>query len=193
MGIFTKKSRESRESREVSPGPTAVSIDPIDGNKSASATDDAVPNDSEQESSSQDNAVPTEDAQAGVREVEGVTLSWSKKSLVAVFIKYVTFTVTSIYLLARLLDLLMYWKSSQHMAVILCQRFSVRHSVQLAPVRDERLRVAFSPKCHLRGCRMHVGSDVHSSVENTRRLWPCRGIPAHERLRYTRPYYHGGQ
>lgn len=31
---------------------------------------------------------PTEDAQKGVKEVEAVTLTWSKPTLIAVFIKY---------------------------------------------------------------------------------------------------------
>lgn len=83
MGVFTKKSRE------VSRGPTADSTSPED-NKMPLATDDAVPNDSD-ESASQPDALPTEHAQAGVQEVEGVTLTWSKKSLIAVFIKYVAF------------------------------------------------------------------------------------------------------
>lgn len=33
---------------------------------------------------------PHEDAQAGVQEVEAVTLSWSKRSLILVFAKYVS-------------------------------------------------------------------------------------------------------
>lgn len=36
-----------------------------------------------------DPELPTEDAQRGVQQVEAVTLTWSKKSLVAVFILYV--------------------------------------------------------------------------------------------------------
>jgi hypothetical protein len=83
MGVFTKKSRE------VSHGSAANSMGPVDENKTAHATDDAVPNDSEGESSSQEDTVPTQDAQTGVQEVEGMTLSWSKKSLIAVFAKYV--------------------------------------------------------------------------------------------------------
>jgi hypothetical protein len=33
--------------------------------------------------------LPSEELQRGVKDVEAVTLSWSKKTLVAVFIKYV--------------------------------------------------------------------------------------------------------
>ncbi|KAB5563533.1 major facilitator superfamily domain-containing protein [Coniochaeta sp. 2T2.1] len=53
-------------------------------NKTAQATDDAV-NSNDGETSSHEDNVPTEDAQDGVKEVEGMTLSWSKKSLIAVF------------------------------------------------------------------------------------------------------------
>jgi hypothetical protein len=36
----------------------------------------------------QANDRPDEDAQRGVRMVEAVTLTWSKRSLIAIFIKY---------------------------------------------------------------------------------------------------------
>jgi hypothetical protein len=84
MGFFTKKDRG------VSNGTTLDNASPLDDSKTAHATDDAVPNDSEGETSSQEDAVPTQDAQAGVKQVEGITLTWSKKSLIAVFGKYVT-------------------------------------------------------------------------------------------------------
>lgn len=35
--------------------------------------------------------LPTEDAQKGVKDVEAVTLTWSKTTLIAVFAKYVNF------------------------------------------------------------------------------------------------------
>jgi hypothetical protein len=61
----------------------------MDESKTAHATDDAVPNDSESqgEQSLEEDHRPAENAQAGVQEVEGVTLTWSKKSLIAVFAK----------------------------------------------------------------------------------------------------------
>jgi len=83
MGVFTKKPRNAPEAS------AADTTGSIGENKTAHTTDDAVHNDSEGESSSPEDAVPTEDAQAGVQEVEGMTLTWSKRSLIAVFAKYV--------------------------------------------------------------------------------------------------------
>ena len=85
MGVFTKKPRDAPEAS------AADTAGPLGESKTAHATDDAVHNDSEGESSSSspEDAVPTEDAQAGVQEVEGMTLTWSKRSLIAVFAKYV--------------------------------------------------------------------------------------------------------
>ncbi|KAJ9164879.1 MFS general substrate transporter [Coniochaeta hoffmannii] len=79
MGVFTKKPRNAPEAS------AADTTGSIGENKTAHTTDDAVHNDSEGESSSPEDAVPTEDAQAGVQEVEGMTLTWSKRSLIAVF------------------------------------------------------------------------------------------------------------
>lgn len=39
--------------------------------------------------------LPTEDAQQGVKDVEAVTLTWSKTTLIAVFIKYVLISHTT--------------------------------------------------------------------------------------------------
>jgi hypothetical protein len=83
MGVFTKKPRD------VASGSAPDSTVPMGEHKTAHATDDAVANDSEAESSSPEDAVPTEGAQSGVQEVEGITLTWTKKSLIAVFAKYV--------------------------------------------------------------------------------------------------------
>lgn len=38
--------------------------------------------------------LPTEDAQRGVHDVEAVTLTWTKTTLVAVFLKYVSIHIT---------------------------------------------------------------------------------------------------
>lgn len=87
MGVFTALKKPREATHDSADGTTGT----VDESKTAHATDDAVPNDSESqgEHSSEEDHRPAEDAQAGVREVEGVTLTWSKKSLVAVFIKYV--------------------------------------------------------------------------------------------------------
>ncbi|KAB5580414.1 major facilitator superfamily domain-containing protein [Coniochaeta sp. 2T2.1] len=80
MGVFSKL-----KPREASPvSATGGITGPDMENKTAHATDDAV-NSNDGETSSHDDNVPTEDAQDGVKEVEGMTLSWSKKSLIAVF------------------------------------------------------------------------------------------------------------
>lgn len=44
------------------------------------------PNDKDEQKASD---LPTEDAQRGVRTVEAITLTWTKGSLICVFIKYV--------------------------------------------------------------------------------------------------------
>lgn len=85
MGVFAA----FKKPREVSPGPAGGIDGTVDESKTAHATDDAIPNDSEGEQSTEEDHRPTENAQAGVQEVEGVTLTWSKRSLIAIFCKYV--------------------------------------------------------------------------------------------------------
>lgn len=55
-------------------------------------------NDSKQE-------LPTEDAQRGVKDFEAVTLTWSKSTLIAVFIKYVYFILYSPFMLLTFPDI----------------------------------------------------------------------------------------
>jgi hypothetical protein len=86
MGVFSTKPRE------VSHGSAGGITEPVGDNKTAQ---DAVTGREDSESNGEptlqeDPDRPTEDAQTGVQEVEAVTLSWSKKSLIAVFAKYVT-------------------------------------------------------------------------------------------------------
>lgn len=81
MGVFAA----FKKPREVSPGPAGGIDGTVDESKTAHATDDAIPNDSEGEQSTEEDHRPTENAQAGVQEVEGVTLTWSKRSLIAIF------------------------------------------------------------------------------------------------------------
>ena len=87
MGVFTKKPRQGSQGSTWA-GDTALANE----NKSAQATDSPLPNDGESQAerfAQGDPDHPTEDAQAGVQEVEAVTLSWTKASLIAVFLKYV--------------------------------------------------------------------------------------------------------
>lgn len=89
MGLFTKPRRASQ---------TSISTLPPAGDDSKVATQDVVTNRDDSESqggaSHTPDDRPAEDAQQGVKEVEAVTLSWSKKTLYAVFGKYVHHPLT---------------------------------------------------------------------------------------------------
>jgi hypothetical protein len=84
MGVFTKPRRASQ---------TSISALPTPGEEDKTAPQDAITNRDDSESqaggSQTPDDKPAEDAQNGVKEVEAVTLTWSKKMLYAVFGKYV--------------------------------------------------------------------------------------------------------
>lgn len=65
---------------------TSVAVNPVEVNEKNPATDDTTADNSNGEKQSE---LPSEDLQRGVRNVEAVTLTWSKTTLVAVFLKYV--------------------------------------------------------------------------------------------------------
>lgn len=89
MGVFKnlrlKASNDVTETTQV--GNTTPP--PVDDKTAQEAVTDR--NDAESQQTAQDaqDNMPTADAQDGVKEVEGVTLTWSKKALIAVFCKYV--------------------------------------------------------------------------------------------------------
>jgi hypothetical protein len=78
-----------------------VPTDPVTGDskETATATTTTTPETNSPEETETHNIVeaaraklPAQDAQRGVQNVEAVTLTWSKRSLVAVFILYAPFT-----------------------------------------------------------------------------------------------------
>jgi len=86
----------SSRAEEAAAGPEAVT--PTDEKKGPSVTDVKADGANSQDGSreaqeggqeSQDELHPDEKLQSGVKKVEAVTLTWSKKSLIAVFIKSV--------------------------------------------------------------------------------------------------------
>lgn len=123
--------------------------------------------------------LPTQDAQRGVHDVEAVTLTWTKTTLVAVFLKYVAIH-TADYL----------WQGpsnsarQQHLVTLLCQRIPIVDSLQLASLCHERIRVAFAAECHLHCRKRYVGRNVYSTVKSYGCLGSCPRLPYHGFLRY---------
>lgn len=65
--------------------------------------------------------LPGDDLQRGVQDVEAVTLSWSKASLIAVFAKY-AFPIW-------LVDILLLNSLQQHLVALLCQCIPILYSL----------------------------------------------------------------
>lgn len=72
---------------------------------------------------------PAEDLQRGVQDVESVTRTWSKKTLIAVFLKYV---LLHKLVVSNSVDL-----DQKHLASVLRQRFPIIDPVQPPTVRDQ--------------------------------------------------------
>lgn len=88
MSILPKLLRQSGRD-EVVPAPTNPEIQAVPGGeveKNGTVTCDNVPADGGDEK----DIVPSEDAQRGVQKIEAVTLAWTKRSLVALLVKYVS-------------------------------------------------------------------------------------------------------
>lgn len=109
--------------------------------------------------------LPSEELQRGVQNVEAVTLAWSKKTLVAVFLKYVFVLRTDIpYVhLADNIPL-------QYMVTLFRQRIPVLNSLQLAPIHHERFRIPLAAECRIHCRKCHVSRSIHSFSENFGRL-----------------------
>ena len=73
-----RRSSTTTDNKEDAPMPEKIKKDPLD-------TESVVPPVNEESQPEQ----PSTDAQRGVQDVEAVTLTWSKPTLIAVFIKYV--------------------------------------------------------------------------------------------------------
>lgn len=146
-----------------------VAMNTVEETKRDPIADEAVRGPEESEESVSEDASSTH-LQTGVHDVEAITKSWSKWSLIAVFAKYVVSFGICISIISSLtLFLLLY----QHLALILCKRFSVLYSLQSAPLCHQFLGVPLPPERHLCGCRLHVGRRVYPSGQNHGCDWPC--------------------
>lgn len=109
--------------------------------------------------------LPTEAAQRGVRDVESITLTWSKWTLCAVFLKYVSTKI-------RHDDLVLTRYLVQHLDALLHQRLPVVSSVFIASLRHKQLRDACPLEHHLRCCGCHDRRPLHPVGENYGCLGP---------------------
>lgn len=80
MGLSRLRSAFRRSSTQESVTPVAVST---------VSEKNEIPNDAEaaRPATAENPVVPTEDVQQGVKDVEAVTLSWTKSTLILVFVK----------------------------------------------------------------------------------------------------------
>lgn len=81
MGFARFRSTFRRSSTQEIVTPTTVNAD--EETKRDLATETVIP----ANASDENPEAPTEDTQRGVRDVEAITLSWSKTMLIAVFVK----------------------------------------------------------------------------------------------------------
>lgn len=81
MGFARFRSTFRRSSTRENVNPMTVNTD--EESKRDLATETVVP----ANANDQNPEAPTEDTQRGVRDVEAITLSWSKTMLIAVFVK----------------------------------------------------------------------------------------------------------
>ena len=81
MGVSRLRSAFRRSSTQESVVPVAVTAN---GEKNQDIPQDA---ESAMPATAENPAVPTEDTQQGVKDLEAVTLSWSKTTLILVFAK----------------------------------------------------------------------------------------------------------
>lgn len=88
MAVFPKSRPGFRRATTDDAGPSVPLDSTLAENRKdpavVSATDATASNDNDEPPSE----LPSEDVQGGVQNIEAVTLTWSKKSLVAVFILY---------------------------------------------------------------------------------------------------------
>lgn len=111
----------------------AVRQDPISEGNEKNREDPAIGTTGTDSNDEQDQ-LPTQDAQRGVHDVEAVTLTWTKTTLVAVFLKYVAIHTA---------DCLWQGPSNsarqQHLVTLLRQRIPILDPLQLASLRYERI------------------------------------------------------
>ena len=81
MGVSRFRSAFRRSSTKESVTPVAVSTVGEKNGEIPTDTETAMP------ATAENPEVPTEDTQQGVKDVEAVTLSWTKTMLIAVFVK----------------------------------------------------------------------------------------------------------
>lgn len=108
-----------------------VATAPAEENKTDPATVESGP--ASKEAGDLQEELPGEDLQRGVQDVEAVTLSWSKASLIAVFAKYV---------LSHLVCFVSYCYCNansvqQHLVAVLCQCIPIIDSPEFDSLRDE--------------------------------------------------------
>lgn len=126
--------------RATDDGVDSVAVDTVDEKKDGGRQDPIIEGN---EKNSEDPAIgttgtdsndelqqelPAQDAQRGVHDVEAVTLTWTKTTLVAVFLKYVAIH-TANYLQGPSNS-----ARQQHLVTLLCQRIPILDSLQLAPL-----------------------------------------------------------
>jgi len=86
MAIIPKLCAGFRRSSPQEDAITTIAVETPAGDRKT----DAAAQDGPAEEPEKPFELPTEDAQKGVQTIEAVTLTWSKPSLIAVFILYVT-------------------------------------------------------------------------------------------------------
>lgn len=121
---------------------------------------------------------PAEDLQHGVRDIEAITLTWSKKTLAFVFIKYVAATHSLFFRIV-----INTW-SQQHLVLVLCQRLPILRLQQLESLHLQFLYCplpVWCPYCH--GRRVLSGG-LHPRRKDYGYLGSCRRFPRYDLLRY---------
>lgn len=167
MPSFAKLRPGFRRSRTEDVGPT-IALESVQEDKHDPVNIGAVEASISGSNDERQAETIEEDLQRGVEDVEAVTLSWTKASLVAVFVKYVS-SIT--------VDLLMHMSDGrQYLAALFRQCIPVLDSLQLASVRHERFRISFAAQRHLHCRRCHVSGGVHSFGQGSGHLGSSRGL-----------------
>lgn len=140
---------------------TSAAVNTVEVNEKNSATDHTTAGNSNGEPQTE---LPSEELQRGVQDVEAVTITWSKTTLVAVFLKYVFNLITDPY--AYLANNILL----QYMATLFRQRIPILNSLQLTPVHHERIRISFAAECRIHCRKCHVSRSIYSFGKNYGRL-----------------------
>lgn len=160
MAVFPKLRDAFRRTATDDDAVTPVAVSMVEDNEKGPVTDDTAASNGSDEPQAE---LPSEDAQRGVKEVEAVTLTWSKKTLIAVFLKYVFVLAADRVYPANSIPL-------QYLAALFRQCIPILDSLQLAPLCHERVRIPLAVERHLHCRECHVRCNVHPSVENHGRL-----------------------